>query len=182
MHRTMLFAAALLALSAPPALSETFTPAAPLGSTVLDLDTESGNFSDWRIDRLEGINAVRTTLQVHRLGSDPRWAPGFTISLTRGKRAVYFQILGPDRKPPLMMFLAASEDGKKVDEQNFQATVGLDEKIAIAVDWTADGTVTAQVGAEKKTMSLGGPAERLEFAGSTGEAEFNPLQIGHVAP
>ena len=62
------------------ASAETFTPVPVLGNTVLDFDTQSGNYSGWVINDIGSINAVRTTLKVHRLGSDPKWAPQFIIT------------------------------------------------------------------------------------------------------
>jgi hypothetical protein len=70
------------------ASAETFTPVPVLGNTVLDFDTQSGNYSGWVINDIGSINAVRTTLKVHRLGSDPKWAPQFIITLWNGKSSV----------------------------------------------------------------------------------------------
>jgi len=165
-----------------PAYAETFTPIPALGNSVLDFDTQSGNYSGWQIADVGSINAIRTTLQVHRLGNDPRWIPTFSIILANSDRNVVFQLVSPKDDPPLFMFLKRHEGGKSADEQQFSTTVGVDEKLDVSIDWTPDGTVTVRAGEETRTINLGAPVTSLQLSGSTGEIEFNPLRIGHAAP
>lgn len=173
----------LLLWAAPAVAAGAFAPAAPLGSTVLDLDVKSGNYSTWRIDDASGINAIRTTLQIHRLGADdPRWAPAFTITLKNGDALVTFQIQSEHRQPPLSLHFEANRGDEEIDDQTFTFTLGLDEKLDVAIDWTADGTVSIKAGPEKRTIALGVPIKAVSFGASTGEVEFNPLQIGTSAP
>jgi len=179
--RQILAAATCALLMSAPALAESFTPSPP-GSMVLDLDTQGGNFSAWRIEDAQAINTIHATLQVDRLGLDPHWAPGFTISFINGTDRVMFRIQSADRKPPLTMRLVMMKNDKTADEQDYLATVGMDEKLELTMTWTADGAVSARAGDEKRTIALGAPVRAVEIAGSTGEVELNPLTIGTTAP
>jgi hypothetical protein len=180
MRRAALLALALAAVV--PAHAGTFVPVPQLADMALDQDTANGKYSVWRIARPEALNAIRTTIQVHRLGQDDRWAPGFGIFLKSGNKVVAFQIFSDTRQPPLTMHLFAGTDGTSTEDQSFAAMLGLDQKLDVAVDWTADGVVTVEAGGEKHTIALGAPVTSVEFIGSTGEAEFSPLQIGRTSP
>ncbi len=180
MHRAALLALALVA--AVPVHADTFVPVPQLSDIVLDQDTGNGKYSVWRIAHPETLNAIRTTVQVHRLGQDDRWAPGFGIFLKSGNKEVAFQIFSGTRQPPLAMHLFANKGGATAEDQNFAATLGLDQKLDVAIDWTADGTVTVEAGGEKHTIALGAPVTSVEFICSTGEVEFSPLQIGRTGP
>jgi hypothetical protein len=152
-----------------------------LGNTVLDLDTGNGNYSQWKIDDLGTVNSLRTTLQVHRLGDDPRWAPSVTIVVGNKDENVSFQVLSATRQPPLTMHMGHYVAGKLAEDRSFTKTVDLNEKLDVAVDWTAAGVVTVTLGdGETQTFSLKAAPTSLSIDGSTGEAEFNPLRIGHA--
>jgi hypothetical protein len=180
MRRTTLLALAVVA--AAPAYADAFVPVPQLADMVLDQDTANGKYSVWRIAHPETLNAIRTAVQVHRLGQDDRWAPGFGIFLKSGDKEVAFQIFSDTRQPPLAMHLFANKDGTTTEDQKFAATLGLDQKLDLAIDWTADGVVTVEAGGEKHTIALGAPVTSVDFSSSTGEVEFNPLQIGRTGP
>jgi hypothetical protein len=163
------------------ARADDFRPAPGLGSLVLDFDTDAGKYSQWKLQDLTGIDAVRTTLQVHRIGMDERWAPGFAIGLENTQATVFFRIISPTREAPFEIHLIRFEGGKTTVDELFKTTLGLDEKLDVAFAWGADGTVTVKLGnGETLNVALGGVASTLQFSGSTGEVEFNPLQIGHA--
>jgi hypothetical protein len=164
-------------------LADDLTAVPSLGNTVLDFDTGNGKFSAWQIHDLGAINSLHTTLQVHRLGDDPKWAPTFTITVANAGEKVIFQILSATRQPPLIMHLASYSGDKVAEDQNFTTTIGLDEKLDVSIDWTAAGIVTVRLGGgETRTLALKTPPTSLEITGSTGEVEFNPLRIGHAGP
>jgi hypothetical protein len=167
----------LLATGASAAGADSFV-AAPLGTTGLDFDTEAGRYSQWRLEHLDGIDAVRATVIIHRLAVDARWAPTFTIQLQSGKDAVTLQFASRSRQPPMTMEATVAKGGKDVDDQDFERTVDLEERLPLSIDWSADGTVILLVGGEKHTLALGEPITALEITGSTGEVQFDPLQIG----
>jgi hypothetical protein len=160
-----------------------FVAAPNLGDLVLDLDTADGKYSAWEVHDLRAIDAVRTTLQVHRLGDDPRWAPTFTINISTAVDSAIFQILSATRQPPLSMHATHRVDKSDVDEKIFTTTLGLDQKLEVSVDWTAGGEVTIRLGSgESYTVQLKGPPTSLQFTDSTGEFELNPLRLGRVQP
>ena len=158
-----------------------FAPLPVLGNTVLDFDTQSGSYSGWVISDIGSINAVHATLQIHRLGSDPKWAPSFSIIISNGDSRVAFKILALPGESSLIMQLARSAK-ENSDDPQLLGTLGLNQAVDVAIEWTADGTVTVTAGKETRTAVLGAPAKALEFVGSTGEVEFNPLQIGTSTP
>jgi hypothetical protein len=161
--------------------AETFTPVPVLGNTVLDFDTQSGNYSGWVIKDLDAINAVRATLQVHRVGSDPKWAPNFSITLLNGDKRVAFNIVRAASDLPLIV--RVKQPGDKADDLGqFLGKLDLNTPLDVAIDWTADGKVTVKAGGKTVSVPLGAPVKGLEITGSTGEIEFNPLQIGQVTP
>jgi len=179
--RQILAVVACAVLVSTPAWAETFTLSPP-GAMSVDLDTRNGAYSFWRIEDAGSINTIRATLQIHRLGEDPRWAPAFTVSCIGGADRIAFRIKSLDRKPPLTMHLEYMKDGKVVEEQDYLATIGLDEKIELTVTWTVDSAVSVRVGDEKRTITLGAPIRSVEIDGSTGEIELNPLAIGTTVP
>jgi hypothetical protein len=166
--------------AAPARAADEFTPAAHLDNMVLDFDSDAGKLSVWQINDTAALNAVRATLQIHRIGQDPRWAPGANIELKNGDDYILFQVLSPQRAVPFVARMVRSHGGKQAEEQTFALTVGLDEKLDIAVDWTSAGAVTVTARGETHSMSLGLPVAVLQFSGTTGEVEFNPLAIGRV--
>jgi len=173
------FAATMFGWNA--ASAETFAPVPVLGTTVLDLDTQGGNYSGWVINDVGPINSARATLQVHRVGTDPKWAPNFSITVSSGERSAALNILksGPDL--PIFVQAIFLVGGKTQDVQPL-GTLELNTPLDVAVEWAADGSVTIRVGKETRTIRLGAPVKMLSFTGSTGEVEFNPLQIGQVLP
>jgi hypothetical protein len=161
-----------------------FTPAPGLGGLVLDLDSFSGHFSAWRITDLTGINTVRTTLQIHRLGDDPQWAPGFSIALSASDDdVVYFRVEALDRQAPLIVHMFREKGTQDLDDRQFKVAPALNEKLDVSFGWTPDGVVTVTLGdGETASVALGAAPTKLHFLSSTGDVEFNPLSIGHTTP
>ena len=157
-----------------------FMPALNLANLMLDLDSQAGNFSVLRVSNTADMNALRVTMQMHRLGEDPRWAPGGNVAFKNGQDSVTFQILAPQRVAPLSVRLYRYRDGKQDQEQMFALTVGMDQKLDVAIGWDASGAITVTAGGETHSMNLGEKIEQIELSASTGEVEFNPLSIGRV--
>lgn len=173
--------AAAFLLAASGASAATFTPLPVLGSTHLDLDVEDGHFCGWMIDDLGNADALRATVQIHRRGSDPKWAPSFNITVKNGDKRVVLNILAAAPDLPLVVRVKGPAD-KPDDLGQLLGKLDLDTPLDIAVDWTADGTVTIAAGGQSATVALGAPVKGLEITGSTGEIEFAPLQIGTTTP
>lgn len=158
-----------------------FTPLPVLGTTRLDLDVEDGHYCGWMIDDVGQANALRATVQIHRLGSDPKWAPSFNIVLKNSDKRVTFNILAPAPGLPLVVRVKGPAD-KAEDMGQVVGKLDLDTPLDVAIDWTADGNISVTIGGQTVTAALGGPVKGLEITGSTGEIEFNPLQIGTASP
>jgi len=173
--------AAALLLLAGAACADGFKPLPILGSTRLDLDVQDGHFCGWIINDLGAVNAVRATLQVHRRGSDAKWAPTFSIALVNGKNRVTFNLLAA--APDLPMVARVSQPADKADDLGqLLGKLDMDTPLDVAIDWTPDGSVTVKAGGKSAAVSLGAPVKGLEITGSTGEFELNPLQIGTATP
>jgi hypothetical protein len=168
------------ALGWSPASAESFTPAPGPGSLILDSATQNGYPATWRIDDLGSINAIRTSLRVHRLDYDPNKTPTFTVTLAGRDYKVVLNILSKNFKPPLTARLEHWVNGTFWEQHVFSSSLKLDEKMDVAIDWTVDGNVTVQAGSETKTYYLGAPVASLELSASVGEIEFIPFTIGHV--
>lgn len=164
-----------------PAWAESFTPALVPGTLILDSSGQNGNINTWKIDDVGSINAVRTSVRVHRLDYDPFKTPSFTVTLSGGDYKVVFNILSKDFKPPLSMRLEHWVDGAFYDQRTFSAILNRDESLDVAIDWTEDGKVTVQAGGETKTIYLGAPVTFVEFSASVGEIDFAPFKVGHVS-
>ena len=159
----------------------TFTPSVLSAHSVLDLDTADGSSSMWSSGGIGGFDALRTTLQIHRFGKDPKWLTTTLISLKHGSDWVGFRVARHVPDGPLLMTIERYVGGTDTVVQTFAATLALDQKLDVALDWTADGTLTVRAGDETaQAVSLGTPFDTLQVSNSTCEAEFNPLQIGNL--
>lgn len=187
----MLFAAAVgLAVSGAAAHAAEFTPA-PNQSFTVDLDTQAGNFSLWRAEELNGVNAVRSQITFVRLGTDPKWSPMFRVSLVRGTERVAFSVTGLPGKNLLIPMLTTTRDSKKMGDDIYVMTPQVGERFGLEIDWTPDGAVSVMIrdkaaqeisGFERHVGKLSGPPTSLEISGSTGEVEFKPLKLGRATP
>lgn len=183
MHRTLVIVCAAFAAAAlgwNPASAEPFTPAPGPGTLILDSSRQNGNAATWKIDDLGSINAVRTSVRVHRLDYDPFKTPSFAVTLSGDDYKVVFNIFSKNFKPPLSLQLEHWVDGKFWQQRPFSTALKLDENLDVAIDWAADGNVTVQAGGETQTFYLGAPATSLEFSASVGEIQFAPFKVGRV--
>jgi hypothetical protein len=180
--RSVLVAAVLVLFFSAPAIAGDFTPVSPLGSTAMDFDTRDGAYSYWRASTVDGINALHTTFQIHRLGETSNWVPAFTIALVSGENRINFRITSLNKRLPLTMNAMTLMDKTPKADHNFTTNIGLDQKVDLSFDWTADGEISIKAGAETYSVALGSPVTSVEFYGSTGEIEFDPLQFGRFTP
>jgi hypothetical protein len=182
MHRLFIGFVVACVMAASAASADDFTPLPNLGDTVLDLDTASGNFSAWQIHDIGTINAIRTTLQIRRLGSDPDWLPSFWINVGNSNEQVSFRIFSETRRPPLAIHLMRYAGKDLADDRVFASTVGLNENLDVSISWTPQGSVTVRLGGgETHTTVLRSAVTSVQIGGSTGQVKFNPLRIGHAS-
>jgi hypothetical protein len=154
-----------------------------MGSTVLDLDTADGHVSEWQTSDLSGLNALRTTLHIERLGGSPDWLPSFTIALVNDDGHVSFQIVNPAHSQRLVAHFIRYAGKAIVDDQIFSSSTALHAALDVAIDWTVAGSVTVRLGSgEARTESLDSAPTNLQILCSTGEVRFDPLKIGRATP
>lgn len=105
MHKALFSLALMCVFGVSPVSAQDFTSSPVLGSTVLDLDTADGHVSGWQSGDLSGVNALRTTLHIERLGGSRDWLPSFTIALVNNTGHVSFQIVSPAHSQRLILHL-----------------------------------------------------------------------------
>jgi hypothetical protein len=188
MRILFLAAACVLATFANSAWAADFERA-PNQSFSLDLDTEAGNFSQWRSGDLTGFNALRTRMTFVRLGAHSKWAPSFHLSLVNGGERATFDVTGVAGKKPLIASLVHWKDQKEASREAFLMMPEAAETFALEVDWTPTGEVTVVVrdkaaqalnGFERRSVSLAAAPSSLEISGSTGEVTLSPLELGRT--
>jgi hypothetical protein len=169
-----------LEAGSPAALAQAgFQPSPGLGNIRLDLDTEGGNASHFEIRKTCGLNAVRMTFSMPRLGEHQRWLPVATIGLANAEQGVSLQIGGSRTAPsPIGLRTITKDVDLRVD---FKKTLAAGQKIDVTIDWTPGGEVRVAIGDEIKTANLSGGIDTLSFSNSTGEALIDPLSIGRTA-
>ena len=205
------FALAITALFASAARAETFTPA-PNAAYVLDLDTQAGAFSQWRLGDLSGFNALRGRVTFLRKGSDRQWPPVFRIALGDDQQQAWLQVTALPHSGPLIVRTYRLEGQTELDVQYFTLTPNYREPFDLKIDWTDDGRVSfvlsslaagtgidiaplqggsrprtapaaaAQVGAERREVLLSRAPAWLLIDNSTGEVMLDPLQLGWAQP
>ncbi len=151
----------------------------------LDLDTKEGAFSEWRQDDLGATTALRATVSIPRIGSDPKCLPGFLILLRGGGQShdsdIGVQIVAPQGSSTMTVkVVQGTPDGTFGEKSQVTNTLGLNEKIDIAMDWSTPGIVTIKVGANSYTLKTSSPIERMQITASTGEMKVDPLTMGTV--
>jgi len=153
-----------------------------IGSSVIDFDTLEGKYSSWSISDVGTLNAIRTTMRVHRIGYDRKWSPVLAIGFKNGEDVVWFRLHSLDHNTPLGISLQRHRANKKEEEKNLAKKLDLHEDLPVAINWDRDGTVTVQVKDESPVaLSLGKPILSVELLGSTCEGEFAPFRIGRSA-
>lgn len=188
MRMLFLAAACALATAANSASAGEFQRA-PNQSFSLDLDTEPGNFSQWRSGDLTGLNALRTRMTFVRLGTHPKWAPSFHLSLVNGGERATFDVQGVGGKKPLIATLVHWKDRKEASRETFLMMPEAGETFALEADWTPTGEVTIVIrdkaaealnGFERRSVTLAAAPSSLEISGSTGEVTLSPLELGRT--
>ncbi len=183
MRKTFASLALLCVFGVSPVSAQDFASSPSMGSTVLDLDTADGHVSGWQIGDLSGVNALRTTLHIERLGGSRDWLPSFTIALVNDNGHVSFQIVNPAHSQRLVLHLIRYAGKMVADDQTFSSSTALHADLDVAIDWTVAGSVTVRLGpGEAHTESLDGAPTNLQILCSTGEVRFDPLKIGRATP
>lgn len=188
--RSILLSSAVVLAAALPAHAAEFRPA-PNQSFTVDLDTQTGNFSQWKAEDIAGFNALRTQVTFLRLGKDSKWAPSFHLSLVNGAERATFNLTGMPGKTLLVAQLVHWRDGKEAGRDLYLLGPEFGETFALDVDWSPDGLVTMTIrdkaaqainGFERHQTKLAAAPSVLEVSGSTGEVVLKPLQLGNVGP
>jgi hypothetical protein len=174
-----LILAAGLAL-APAAKAETFTPLPGFAGMSLAFNSGPGMVSRWQVTDLGGANALRATLQIHRLGSHPRLLPAFSLAVRTPHREAGLQLVADDDGK----LIVAPFDGDLSHPRNLDevAKLALDTTLDVTISWTDAGVVTVTAGNQTRRFALDGPITGLFVFGSTGEIEFNQITLGHLTP
>jgi hypothetical protein len=205
------FALAVAAGFAGAAHAETFTPA-PNAVYVIDLDTQAGAFSRWRLSDLTGFNALRGRVTFVRKGSDRQVPPVFRVALGDDQQQAWLQITAMPQSGPLIARVYRLEGQTEVDVLYFSATPNYREPFDLKIEWTPDGRVSflltsqaagtpidigpvqaggrarpaqpapASEGAERREVFLGRAPTWLLIDNSTGEVTIDPLQLGWAQP
>ncbi len=159
------------------------------GSYLVDLDTQDGNFSLWKTSDVSDVNALRAHLTLLRKGSG-KYAPSVVLSLLSGDKRVSLKVIALPKSGP--MFLQVVKDNDDKTGQMILTPPEFQEAFDIHVRWTPDGKVSFDVyskankdigqGFEHHEVDLGGAVTDIEITNSTGEAEFNKLELGNEAP
>jgi hypothetical protein len=158
-----------------------FIPAAHTGFD-MDFDVQSGNFSTWKTSDIAGLNALRATATIHRLGIDPKWGPGFNFDVYASADEYSVQVFSADRRS-LAVQIRHIVGGKEVQTVIWPMAMAVEEPLDVAIDRTPAGSVTFSFGAKgKQTVALSGPVTAVELVGSTGEIEFKDVRLGRVGP
>ncbi len=184
--------AAAFALAASGANAGTFQ-AAPHGSYLLDMDTGDGNFSLWETKDVADINAVQAHITFARKGKSKDYAPSFRITLeTAGDVSARVDFSALPKSGPLIGFVTTfkgrDETGRELIIMGPEFAEPFDLKIA----WTADGKISVDTydkavatigqGFEHHQADVGQAITAVSVSVSTGEVEFNKLELGTVTP
>ncbi|MES1200179.1 MAG: hypothetical protein ABUS57_01870 [Pseudomonadota bacterium] len=163
------------------ASAQDFVAQPGLSNLSVDLDTQTGNYSEWADRDLCGINALRAQITIPRLGQDQRWIPAASFFVRRGDNFVGIQFASPARLRPFSAELVQHTGGTTVQTPLNQSFV-LDQPVDVALDWTAAGMVTVTVAGQSRQIDLGGAPDSVSISNSTSEAAIQPLRLGHVGP
>src|ERR1700678_500973 len=117
-----------------------FIPAPNLGNVTLDLDTQDGNYSGLKLKDIAGVNAIRATIKIHRLGQFPNWGPAFFIAIYSDSDKIEFRLVGGAHQPLIgMQVLHLTREDLEIERRPINAAVRTDQGFRIAIDWTANG-------------------------------------------
>jgi len=169
-------AAAVLFVAGSAVAQTDFKPLPGLSNLTIDLDSEDGRFSTFIVHDVCAISALKTQLQMPRIGRHSQYGPAATISLRNGDKHVALQVGGSRNLPLSVKLQTSTSDVVQVYARRMNAN----EKLDIFIAWTAEGDVQATVGGQTLTINLPGGVRQLHFSGSTGEAMFAPTAIGNT--
>jgi hypothetical protein len=184
----VLFGAAALAQDVPQSLppAQSFAPATNQ-TFYLDLDTAAGAYSQWRHDDLGSLSGMRATIRVLRIREDARWAPDFSLWLQdtatgKEQHRLAVRFFAHRQRTPLTAEVAQIERGKLVSSEKLNTTIGLNESVAVQIDWATPHSVRIKIGdSETRRVDVPWSINNAGISVSTGELEVDPLVFGSIS-
>jgi hypothetical protein len=179
-------AAAIFALMmmAPPALSATPVGDDKTRTSIFDFDVAGGEYQSDEQPIDCTINTVRGVFAMTQYRWHAKWHPGIIIRLTKGsgasERLVVLSFSAKQYHPPFRVELASAlDDTEDLGSVTFSAAVGQNGASSFFLHWNGDGEVTAAVGGERHSFSLGGRPDMLQIHGSGGVGSVN-YELSHT--
>lgn len=178
-----------------PAFAGEFTPN-PLTTYVIDLDTPDQHMSAWELGDISSLNALRATVKINGLvAPSGEMKPGFIIKLGNDDESTTIYIAGNPKENRLAVTLShtvgksdTKEGGVYLTSLTFEPRQAFD----LAIDWTADGKLTATLSGykgpnppgnpETKSVQLRAAPKQIAIYSANGEIEINPIKLGRTAP
>jgi hypothetical protein len=194
MRKTALISAAVLTAVASASAQE-FKKVEGLLPNRAEFDTHNGEAEKWHAEVGCKANTLHAQIMFKRVGEPfTIWAPAVVVLLKHGDAVakntfVRLSISAPTFKPPFRAQLVVGTVGPHPrleyrphmeQVQNYAAAFTGDQAIPLSITWSADGEVAATVAGEVQRVSLHGPIDYIEVAGSSGAGVLDPLEIGIV--
>ena len=180
-----------------PASADNFV-ANPQTTYLIDLDTPDQHMSEWRLTDVGSINALRATVKVNGLiAPSGEIKPGFMFTFINGDENATFYVFGNWKDQTLLLSLQHSRGGKDVADggilmSSLLPNFKVGKPFELAIDWTAEGKLTATVsgytkldgtpGQEGMTIKMAAPPKQIAVDSTTGEIELNTLKLGQSTP
>ncbi len=171
--------------------AESFTPV-ERGTYSLDLDTTDGNFSQWALNDLSGVNATRAKVTFARKGKHKTYAALATLSVEGKTRQVYIRFAALSDNGPLYSTVTLADSNGQIKEEVVLLPPDMKETFDLHVQWTPEGKVIFDLfdhankdvgqGFERHEIEMGEPVTALKIINSTGEVAIDPLQVGQATP
>lgn len=187
MLRTIILTTMLSLMGFGVAQADDFKPV-PRGSYTLDLDTADGNFSEWNLNDLTDVNAVRAHVTFARKGKHKTYAAFFTLSLRGETKRGDVSFTALSANGPLYTVVGLKDEKGKISEDMVLVPPELGEDFDLKIRWSGDGKISLDIyskanrnigqGFEHREIDLGEPVTGLTIGNSTGEIVIDPLQLG----
>lgn len=153
-------------------------------SFYLDLDVESGVFSQWRHDDLGSNHAIEAAIRIPRIRKHDQWVATLTLRLQDSPQTprnhIGLQMSVPERKGPFKVQVVGKIDDRTIKPVQTQTTVGVDETVAIRLSWSRPNTLLIRIKGESLEVPINWVPRSLVVAGSTGEFIVDPIRIGTI--
>lgn len=165
-----------------------FMPA-PNASYVLDLDTPDNSMSQWQLNDLSGIGALRARATFVRIGKKTQFGPATMILLSNDRSEVRLTFLLTPKGA--MAMLSAERGETDLGHALFLAPIDPKETFGLEIDWTPEGRVVVRItteavkalggqGFELHEVTMDGAPTQIQIFGGGSETEFKPLTLGAV--